>query len=80
MTFDKDAMRARFWELTAQAEAIQANVAPLREAHDAFVNETAAKAREMHDAIKAAQEGLFDIENERAFLARGLGNVVGPRP
>jgi hypothetical protein len=75
----KAQQRARFWELTAAAEAIRAKSEPLRKARDAFISEAKAKDRDLVAKIRAAETELFDIEAERTFLAKGLGRV-GPRP
>lgn len=70
-------MRARFAELTGQAEKIRANADPLREARDKLAADHA-KAIESHNAkIAKAEDGLFDIEQERAQLVRALGGKMG---
>lgn len=72
-----DEARALFHDLTAQAEAIQAASAPLREARDVYVQETDAKRRIMDAELLAAETGLFDIQQKRARIARMLGGKTG---
>jgi len=73
MGFNPNDMRVRFAELTAQREKITAVSGPLREKRDAFVKEMRAKEDAMSAEIKTAEEGLFDIDQERAMIARALG-------
>lgn len=74
--FDKDAyaaeVRARFDELTAKKEAIHAVAEPLRAARDQFVSEASATEAEMNAKIREAEAGLFELDQERAMLARQL--------
>lgn len=75
----KETQRQRFWELTAQIEAIEAKSGPMREARDAEVRDMRAREKTHNDAIAKAEEGLFDLKVEQGFLARALVNV-GERP
>lgn len=75
--FSEDAMRARFHDLTARAEAIRAVSTPLREARDTKVNAAREAENAMNAEIKAAEAGLFEIDNERAALARALKGQTG---
>ena len=73
--YTKEAMRARFDELNAQVEAIKAVAGPLREKRDEIVQTQAKIADELNAEIKAKEEGLFDLEMERAMLARAVGTI-----
>lgn len=80
MQFTEDGMRARFHALTAEREKILAKSGPLRAERDAFVQETRPKEQAMNAAIKKAEAGLFDIDQERAALARALKGKTGEPP
>lgn len=75
----KETQRARYWELQKQIEAIEKVANPLRAKRDKHVQ----AARKIEDAmnaeIKKAEEGLFDLRDEFAGVARSVGNV-GERP
>lgn len=79
----KDEMRARFWALKNAIEAVEAAVAPLREARDAAWNAAQDADRVAMAEIRAIEAevepgvGMFEAKNELAFLARGLGGNVG---
>lgn len=73
--FDKGAHQARYAELTAKANAIQAKAGPLRAARDKKVQAARKEEDALNAAIKKAEAGLFEIEQERAFLARGLSTI-----
>jgi chromosome segregation ATPase len=85
MDFSPDKIRARFHELTAERAKIDAKLNPLRAeldelaAADTKLSVKAARAREakVRDQIKALQNQLFPIENERAACARALGGKTG---
>ena len=68
----KEEQRARFWDLTHKMDAIRAKVAPLREKRDAHVNEAAEKDRKL---MVEPGVGMYEAQQELAFLARGLANV-----
>jgi hypothetical protein len=75
--FTPEAMRARFHELKAQREAIKAVSDPIRAERDAHVQAARAKEDELTAALKAAEEGLFDLDMEMAALARALNGKTG---
>lgn len=79
--YTDEALRARFADLTAQREAILAVSMPLREARDTELNailETVRAKRAIHDeAIRAAEAGLLEIDQERANLVRALKGKTG---
>jgi len=73
MAFDKAATQKRYDELTAQSDKIKAKSGPMREKRDAHVQKARAEEDRLNADILKAEKGLFEIEQERAFLARGLG-------
>lgn len=74
--YSPEAMRARFAELTARAEQIRAT-SP-RADRDKRVDELTEKQRRELDAkIKAHEVELYDIDRERAVIARALGGKTG---
>ncbi len=82
--YSKETMRARFWELTAEKEAVLAKSAPTRKLRDDLKE----KLRDPLAAFKAAKiavikierKALGEIDREMAMIARALGQKVGPRP
>ena len=77
-------MRARFWEVTAEKEALVLAVAPIRERHDAIRAAMAPLQAELNavkaELIAAERPMLAELDQERATLARALNNKVGERP
>ena len=77
--YDPEVMRARFHELGAQREQIL-STSPRNE-RDARVDElTEAQQRDFAARIKEHEAELYDIDVERAFIARGLGGKTGAPP
>jgi uncharacterized coiled-coil DUF342 family protein len=76
----KETSRARFWELKDKSDQMRAAAAPLRAERDAYVREARETENEMNAAIRAAEAGLAEIDEELAFLSRALGGKPGPRP
>ena len=82
--YTKPAMRDRFWELTDHKDALNDELAPLRQERDAQRD----KLRQPTEAYKAAKRAVVDVErphmgeidNEMAVLSRALGGKVGERP
>lgn len=85
MDFRPDKIRARFHELTAERAKIDAKLDPLRTELDALVagetdltaKKVIAREAKVREQIKALQEQLFPVENERAACARALGGKTG---
>jgi hypothetical protein len=77
MDYNPEKMRARFHDLTAKDAKIRAKADPLREARDKVAARHAKEIAVHNKKVRAAEEGLFDIEQERAMLARALGGRVG---
>lgn len=73
--YTKEAMCARFDELNTQVEAIKAVTEPLRAKRDEIVQAHDREANALNAEIKAAEEGLFELEMERAALARAVGTI-----
>lgn len=73
MDFSPETLRARFHELTAQHDEIRAKSDPLRAKRDALSQKHALEEKALNDRIKEVEAGLFEIEQERAALARALG-------
>ena len=71
--FSTDAMRARFKANRAEREAILAKSGPLRATRDQLDQEHRAKINGLDAEIKAAEAGLFDLDNEAGALVRALG-------
>lgn len=82
--YTPEAMRSRFWEATAEKEALVEVVAPIRERYDAIRAKMAPLQVELNavkaEMIAAERPMLAELDAERAMLARALGNKVGERP
>ena len=73
MTFEEK-QAARYAELTEQSDAIKAKLQPLQDK----LAELVAKEQDdgkLRSQIVAMRGPLFDIEQERAFIARGLKKI-----
>ena len=72
-------MRKRFHELGRMRQAILAKTMPLRAQHDKIVQEAEAKSKALSKQFRSieAEGKLFDIDMERATLARALGGKTG---
>lgn len=77
--FSPENMRKRFHELGKKRAAILAKTMPLREKRDKIVQKAEAEAKALADQFKKieADEGLFDLDQERAVIARALGGKTG---
>jgi uncharacterized coiled-coil DUF342 family protein len=82
--YSKSAMRQRFWELTAQKEALNKELAGPRAKRDAIrdaLREPLAEFKATKRAVVAIERPrMGEIDMEMAVLARALGNKVGERP
>lgn len=74
MSFTKDGLKARYLELNKLRTKIKAKSDPLRAERDALVADYQPRERKLHGAIKAAEQGLYDIDQEAALIAKALGN------
>lgn len=74
---DPAALRIRFSELTAKVASIRAQSAPFRDAYDAEVARHTQAASPLKQAIREAEAGLYEIEQERAMISRALSGKTG---
>jgi uncharacterized protein (DUF3084 family) len=77
MDLAPDKMRARFHALGKKREAIRAKADPIREKRDKLAQKHEREIAKANAEVKAAEKGLFDIEQERAMLARALKGQMG---
>lgn len=77
--FQPENMRKRFHELGKKREAILAKTMPLRAQRDKIVQDADVKAKALADQFKKLEKdgALFDIDMERAMIARALGGKTG---
>jgi hypothetical protein len=82
MTELNDQARARFRELTARRDKQRGASVPLREARDAALDALNRQAEDIRaeyaPQIAEAEDGLFEIDQEIARLARFLDGKTGP--
>lgn len=82
--YSKEDMRQRFWELTAEKEALVEKVAPIRKRLDeirAKIDPLQVELQAVKKEVIAAERPMLsEIDGERAALARALGKKVGERP
>lgn len=76
----KEEAQAAFWKLKDQIEALQAEVAPLREKRDAFVNKARAEEEVMNVELKKLRNRLGALKQEQSGYAKLAGAFVGQRP
>lgn len=72
-----ETMRKRFHTLSAQADKIRGKSGPLRDRHDAMIRRHAKENEKLAAEIRKAEKGLYEIDMERAALARALGGQTG---
>lgn len=77
MDLKPENLRARFAELGEQRDAMLVASGPLREQRDAIAQTAQAQIVGLDSQIRAAEDGLFDIDQERALIARALGGKTG---
>lgn len=77
LTMTRDALRARFNELGMDRAAILATSTPLREQRDKLVRDVTTQAATLEAQVKTIEAPLFDLDQERAMLARALGGRTG---
>lgn len=80
MATTTELMQQRFHEASAAADAIRAQVAPLRAQRDALAVQAQAIEAQMAvlaDQIRTIEAPLFDLDNERGNLVRALGGKTG---
>lgn len=77
MDLSPENLRARFAMLGEQREAMLAASSPLREQRDTIARTLQAQIADLDVQIRAAEDGLFDVDQERALIARALGGKTG---
>ena len=77
MDLNPDNLRTRFAELGEQRDDILAASGPLRDQRDAVARDAQEKMAALDGRIRAAEDGLFDIDQERALISRALGGKTG---
>lgn len=75
--FSPEAMRRRFAELTTKRDEILQQSTPLREQRDRMLADHQQQQKNLNDEIAKVETGLFDIDQERAMLARALNGKTG---
>lgn len=78
----KEAMQARFHALGEEREPLAQKIEELKSKRDALLAEYEPKVKELEAQIHALQADgkLFEIDQERAALARALNGKTGPKP
>lgn len=77
MDLTPENLRARFAELGEQRDAMLVASGPLREQRDEIAREAQAQIADLDTEIRAAELGMFDLDQERALIARALGGKTG---
>lgn len=75
MSFKEQQLK-RQEQVEKKVAAIRAKSGPLREKRDRHVQAARAKEDEMNAEIRKVEKDLFELEQERSFLARALGAKV----
>lgn len=77
MDLTPENLRARFAELGEQRAAMLTASGPLREQRDEIARALQAQIADIDTQIRAAELGMFDLDQERALIARALGGKTG---
>jgi uncharacterized protein (DUF3084 family) len=77
MDYDPVKMRKRFHELKAKRDAQRAKADPIRAARDKVAVRHAKEIAKHNERVRAAEKGLFEIEQEMAVLVRAVGGKMG---
>jgi hypothetical protein len=75
--FDTATMQRRFHDLGRQRDSILAQSGPLRSERDQALANIEARVKALETTIKELEEPLFEIDRERAFIARALNGKTG---
>jgi hypothetical protein len=75
--FHPENLRRRFHALGRKKAAIHAVSDPLRAERDALIQATEVRVKALNAKIKAAEQGLFDIDQERSMWVKALGRQTG---
>lgn len=77
MSFDPQAARERFHALGYKREEIKKVSDPIRAKRDKFVQDARAKEMKLNAELREAEQGLYELDQERAILARALLGQTG---
>lgn len=69
----RNAIKERFAQLQAERKKITDVSYPLRERRADIMNKARAEAEALAEQFKAAEVGLFEIDQELGLLAKALG-------
>jgi hypothetical protein len=72
-----ESMKKRFWELKAQQAKQRAKSGPVRAERDKLVAKHLKEVEAADKKVAAAEDGLFEIEQEMALLVRAVGGRMG---
>lgn len=72
-----ETMRKRFHELQAMRDKQRAKADPIRAKRDELVAKQLKELEAEDKKVAAAEEGLFDIEQEMAMIVRAVGGKMG---
>ncbi len=80
MPLSREQLRAEFWQLQSQIEAIEAESGPKRQIRDQKVNEYDSYIRTLDREIKEIEKDLGELKNQQGMASRAIGGQVGERP
>lgn len=80
MDFSPRTLRIRFHELARQIKAIEETTAPIRARRDELVQSVMPQVRALEAEYLEKEEGLFDMKQELATIARALKGQTGKDP
>ena len=75
--FDREEWRKRFSWLTAEREKQLAELVPYEQAREKLLESIQPRERELVATIKEKRKGLYEIDCERAAIARALNGKTG---
>ena len=78
MAFNEAEMRARFWEIKPQLEAIMEQSKPLRAKRDELLADAAALVKPLDAKIKAIEAPAAELAKEMALIVRALNGKTAP--
>lgn len=75
--FSREAMTARFWEVKAEHDALQAQMEPLRATQAEIANYRRDEEVVINQQLKALNAEAAPLADEMAMLSRALGGKTG---
>jgi SMC interacting uncharacterized protein involved in chromosome segregation len=78
--FDREEARKRFHELGRERERVHALLAPIQAERSALQASIRDRELELNAQVKALKAPLFELDQERAAIARALGGQTGAPP